>query len=51
MHVAKCKYVIFTYGRKIALLYVLFGDGLISETNSNKLLGLIIDKFLNFSDH
>ena len=51
INAAKRKYVIFTYGRKIALLSVPFGDGRISETNSIKFVGLIIDKSLNFSDH
>ena len=51
INVTKCKFIIFSYGRKITLPSVLFGDGHISETNSIKFLGLIIDKSLNLSDH
>ena len=51
VNVDKCKFIIFSYGRKLTLPPLVLGDGVIMETDSYKFLGLILDKKLNFKNH
>ena len=51
VNVDKCKFIIFSYGRKLTLPPLVLGDGFIMETDSYKFLGIILDKKLNFKNH
>ena len=49
--VDRCKFIIFSCGRKLTLSPLVFGDGNIIETDSYTILGIILDNKLNFKNH
>ena len=51
VNVTKCKFMIFSYGRKTEIAPLRFGDGEISETNEYKFLGVYLDNRLTFQSH
>ena len=51
VNVSKCKFIIFSYGRKTEIAPLRFGDGEITETNEYKFLGVILDNRLTFKSH
>ena len=51
VNVDKCKYIIFSYGRKTDLPPLKFGSGTILQTSNYKFLGITLDQNLNFREH
>ena len=51
VNVDKCKYIIFSYGRKTDLPPLKFGTGTILQTSNYKFLGITLDQNLNFREH
>ena len=47
----KSKFILFSYRRNLILPNIYLGNNIISETETTKFLGIIIDKKLNFKAH